>query len=176
MKRAASAFAGILILLVGCSSTTAGPPCNPDDREPNDSPDQARDLGDFTDDPDSSQPLTLTITSGGDQDFFRFRVFDKGLGGDPVVTVSAPEGYEVTTWFSCTRGAPKSFACSRGKAVTETDILPVEGCQNVQPSGSVSSSTDCDADSNDDGTVLVRIRRIDTSAACTDYSVNIEVE
>lgn len=166
----------VALATTACSSTTEGPRCDPDKYEPNDTPAAAKDLGDFTDDPDSSQALTLSITSGSDVDFFRLRAKDRGLGGDPVVTVSAPEGYEVTTWFTCATGSPVNFACSRGEEVTEKDLAPGPGCKSLAPSASVSSSTDCDTTSDDDGTVLIRVRRLDTSAACSNYDVSVEVE
>jgi len=163
-------------LLVACSSETSGPPCDPDKYEPNDTPSSAKDLGSFTDDPDSDQSLELSITSGSDVDFFRLDVKDRGIGGDPVVTVNAPEGYEVTTWFSCLTGNPPSdFACSRGETVTEKDIRPTPGCKTIAPSGSVVSSTDCSGTSDDDGTVLVRVRRIDTGQTCSNYSIAVQV-
>lgn len=162
--------------MCACSSTAEGEPCDgPDKYEPNDSPSAAKDLGDFTDDPDSNQSLDLTVPGGNDVDFFRFRVFDKGIGGDPIVTVNGPEGYEITTWFTCSRGSPVNFSCSRGKEID--DPASGKGCQNVQPNGSVSSSVDCDADSDDDGTVLVQVRRLDTSSTCgSKYNISIEVE
>src|SRR5689334_21241806 len=80
-------------LLLASSSETSGPPCDPDKYEPNDTPSSAKDLGSFTDDPDSDQSLNVAITRGSDVDFFRLDVKDRGIGGDPVVTVNAPEGY-----------------------------------------------------------------------------------
>lgn len=161
----------------GCSSTTSGPPCDPDEYEGNDTPDAAKDLGEFTDDPDSSQRLTLSITSGSDVDFFRLRARDRGLGGDPIVTVSGPEGYEITTWFSCASGSPQpNFECGRGEVVTEGDVSPGPGCKSVAPSASVTSVTDCSGTSDDDGTVLIRVRRADASPSCTNYEITIEIE
>src|SRR5690349_4123499 len=100
----ALAFA-LAVPLLGCSSDTSGPPCDgPDKQEPNDTPSTAHDLGGFTDDPDSTLRIDMTVHTATDVDYFKFKVSDLGLGGDPIVTVSAPEGYEVTTWFTCTRG------------------------------------------------------------------------
>jgi hypothetical protein len=160
-----------------CSSTTEGAPCDgPDKYEPNDSPSAARDLGNFTDDPDSTMHLDLTLPGGTDVDFFRFKVLDRGFGGNPIVTVSAPEGYEVTTWFTCTSGSPVNFSCSRGKENDEPSVTSSTGCINIQPSGSVSSSTDCSGTDTDDGTVLLRVRRLDTSNQCASaFNITIEV-
>lgn len=177
MRIALVVLCATIATVTGCSSTTSGPPCDPDKYEGNDTPQAAKDLGDFTDDPNSKDNLVLSITTGSDVDFFRLRVKDRGLGGDPVVTVSAPEGYEVTTWFTCATGTPeKGFACSRGSEVTEPDVAPGPGCTSVAPSASVSSSTDCSGTSDDDGTVLVRIRRLDKAQTCSNYDVTIEVE
>jgi hypothetical protein len=164
--------------LYACSSDTSGPPCDgPDKQEPNDTPDTARDMGGFTDDPDSQLRIDMTVHTSSDVDFFKFKVSDRGIGGDPIVTISAPEGYEVTTWFTCTRGNVKTMSCIAGKEVEDSAVPGVKGCQNEQPNGSVSSTTDCDADENDDGTVLLRIKKLDTSNTCsTAFNVTLEVE
>lgn len=169
---------GLLAFAVAaCSSTSEGAPCDgPDKQEPNDTPATARDMGSFTDEPDSSLRVDLTVHSNSDVDYLKFHVFDKGIGGDPIVTISAPEGYEITTWFTCDRGSPKTFTCMRGKEVTDPDSAG-KGCQNEQPSGSVSSTTDCDADSDDDGVVLVRVKKLDRSNVCSSaFNITIEVE
>jgi hypothetical protein len=164
--------------LLGCSSDTEGPPCDgPDKQEPNDAPATARDLGNYTDDPNSSLRIDLTVHTTSDVDFFKFTVLDRGLGGDPIVTVSAPEGYEITTWLSCTRGNVKTFTCLRGKEVEDSAVVAGKGCQNEQPSGSVSSTTDCDGVDDDDGTVILRVRKLDTSNTCASaFNITLEVE
>ena len=166
------------VVQLGCSSESSGPPCDgPDKQEPNDTPDTARDMGGFTDDPDSQLRIDMTVHTSSDVDFFKFKVSDLGIGGDPVVTVSAPVGYEVTTWFTCTRGNVKTMRCISGKEVDDSAVAGVKGCQNEQPSGSVSSTTDCDADGDDDGTVLLRVKKLDTSNTCsTAFNVTLEVE
>lgn len=163
--------------LLGCSSTTEGPPCDgPDDQEPNDTPAAARDLGTFTDDPDSSLRVDLTVHTTSDVDFFEFGVLDKGLGGDPIVTISAPAGYEVTAWFTCARGAVKSFTCLKGTEHDEPSVITAKGCQNEQPSGAVSLTVDCDADDDDDGTVLLRVKKLDPSNTCSSkFDFTLEV-
>ena len=162
----------------GCSSESSGPPCDgPDKQEPNDTPATARDMGGFTDDPDSQLRIDMTVHTSSDVDFFKFKVTDQGLGGDPVVTVSAPTGYEVTTWFTCTRGAVATLMCISGKEVEDPAMPGVKGCQNEQPNGSVSSTTDCDADDDDDGTVLLRVKKLDASNTCASaFNVTLEVE
>ena len=173
-------FATVVALalpFLGCSSTTEGPPCDgPDNQEPNESPSAARDLGTFTDDPDSSLKVDLTVHMASDVDFFEFGILDKGIGGDPIVTVSAPEGYEVTAWFTCKRGSVQTFTCLKGKEIDEPSVIAGKGCQNEQPSGAVSLTTDCDADENDDGTVLLRVKKLDTSNTCsTKFDFTLQV-
>lgn len=177
MTRWPSFAAVAAVVLLGCSSETAGPPCDTADKyEPNDSASAAKELGGFTDDPDSSLRVDVTVHTNSDVDFFKFRVTDQGFGGDPNVTISAPEGYEVTTWFSCTRGNVKTSTCIAGKEVDEPSVFAGKGCQNVQPSGAVSMTTDCDADDSDDGTVLLRVRRLDASNTCSSkFDFTLEV-
>jgi hypothetical protein len=164
--------------LFGCSSDTEGPPCDgPDKQEPNDTPATARDLGGFTDDPDSTLRVDMTVHTSSDVDFFKFKISDLGIGGDPIVTISGPEGYEITTWFTCTRGNVKSFTCTRGKEIDDSAVPGIKGCQNEQPNGSISSTTDCDADENDDGTMLLRVKKLDTSNICSSaFNITLEVE
>jgi hypothetical protein len=168
----------VTLFVNACASDTSGPPCDgPDKQEPNDSPSQARDIGSFTDDPDSKLQIDMTVHTSSDVDWFKFKVFDRGIGGDPIITVSAPEGYEVTTWFTCINGNVKTFSCMTGKEVDDPDVPGVKGCQNEQPNGSVSSSTDCDASSDDDGTVLLRVKKLDRSNTCASaFNVTLEVE
>lgn len=165
-------------LFPACSSETEGPPCDSADKyEPNDSASAAKDLGGFTDDPDSSLRVDLTTHQAGDVDFFKFKITDQGIGGDPIVTISAPEGYELTTWFTCARGNVKTMVCTRGKEVEEPAVTAGKGCQNEQPNGSISSTTDCDDGDDDDGEILLRVRKLDTSSTCTSaFNITIEVE
>jgi hypothetical protein len=162
----------------GCSSDSSGPPCDgPDKQEPNDTPATARDMGGFTDDPDSQLRIDMTVHTSSDVDFFKFKVTDQGIGGDPIVTVSAPTGYEITMWFTCTRGSVKTMSCISGKEIEEPSITGGKGCQNEQPNGSVSFTTDCDADDDDDGTVLLRVKKLDASNTCASaFNVTLEVE
>jgi hypothetical protein len=171
------AFAFVL-LFPACSSDTEGPPCDSADKyEPNETASAAKDLGGFTDDPNSSLRVDLTTHQAGDVDFLKFKVTDQGIGGDPVVTVSAPEGYEITTWFTCARGNVKTMICTSGKEIEDPALPGVKGCQNEQPSGSVTSTTDCDADDDDDGTILLRVKKLDTSNTCsTAFNITLEVE
>jgi hypothetical protein len=181
MRPAPAILASLLfcpLLTTSCSSETSGPPCDTADKyEPNETASAAKDLGGFTDDPDSSLKVDLTAHVAGDVDFFRFKVTDEGFGGDPIVTISAPEGYELTTWFTCARGAPKTFTCLRGKEIEDPSVTAGKGCQNEQPSGSISSTTDCDADEDDDGEILLRVKKLDTSNVCSSkFDITIEVE
>jgi hypothetical protein len=166
------------VFVDGCSSDTSGPPCDgPDKQEPNDTKDTARDMGSFTDEPDSKLQIDMTVHSSSDVDWFKFKVLDRGFGGDPIVTISAPEGYEVTTWFTCLQGSVKSFECRSSKEIDDPDFPGVKGCQNEQPSGAVTSTTDCDASEDDDGLMYLRVKKLDRSNTCASaFNVTLEVE
>lgn len=173
MRSLSILFAGTAIVSsAACSSTTRGT-CGPDDYESNDTPETARALGEMTDDPDSKKDLSLTVTSAQDEDFFRFNVFDRGLGGDPVVRVAAPPGFTVTTWFACASGAA-SVVCTQGGR--GEPYGGVAGCASLAPSSTVESTTDCSGTSDDDGIVLVRVRRAESATRCEAYRLQIRVE
>ena len=163
--------------------------CPADDFESNDSQQTARDLGRLQDDPDSMRGITATVHRGNDVDWYRVHVSDTGLGGDPNVAVTVPQGFAVTTWFVCDRGRVTDATCLQGSSEYMT-IEGVEGCRGsvpepfadangttTYPTEVVAASTsDCSGTSDDDGTVYIRVERSSSSRNACTYDLSIAVD
>jgi hypothetical protein len=186
------------VVVVGIGSTgclghavdRSGPTtCAPDAFEANDTQETARDLGSLQDDPDSSRHISATVHAGSDVDWYRVHVSDTGIGGNPNVTVSVPQGFSVTTWFVCDQGYVNDKTCLQGSPETMT-VNDVEGCRGsvpepttdasgttVYPTDEVAASTtDCSGTSDDNGTLFVRVERTSSQASTCSYDLSIAVE
>lgn len=187
--------ASLLVVGVGSAGCLApiadnsGPTtCSADDFESNDTQETARDLGRLRDDPDSQRGITATVHHGDDADWYRVHVSDTGLGGDPNVAVTVPEGFSVSTWFVCDHGRVET-TCLHGSSEYMT-VEGVEGCRGSVPepvpdeNGNTifrsdlvaASTTDCSGTSDDDGTLFIRVERSTSSASTCAYGVAIAVD
>jgi hypothetical protein len=179
MHGASIACALSVACVLGCSGGSGGDKsgntCPRGEGEPNDTPTSALGLGEMTDSPNSTKKVRLLLDTSSDEDFFEVDVKDRGVGGDPQITVSAPAGYEVTTWFTCLTGTTEVHSCRHGDTFEDTSVLPGKACISVAPSASVTSTTDCSGTSDDDGTLLIRVRRKD-GPVCSEFEMTIEVE
>jgi hypothetical protein len=168
-----------LVCLVGCSGSSGGgsstSACPRGEGEPNDTPTSAVHLGEMADSPNSTKKTRLLLDSSSDEDFFDVDVKDRGLGGDPEITVSIPGDYEVTTWFTCLTGTTELHSCRHGDTFEDTSVAPGKACISVVPSGSVTSTTGCTDTDDDHGTLLIRVRR-KSGAVCSEFEMTIEVE
>ena len=186
-----SALATVLLLAsAGClrpASRTSATMCPAEASATNDTQQSAKDLGELQDDPDSHKGIASSIHASKD-DWYRVHIKDTGIGGDPVVKVSVPSGFTVTTWFDCDHGTPLTSECQYGSS-DPLRIDEAEGCRSrdVEPvtdsngattlgTGSLATSTtDCSGTSSDNGTLYIRVERNDTFAACS-YDLAIDVE
>jgi hypothetical protein len=185
------------VAVVGIGSAGCGPAidrsgptsCAADAFEANDTQETARDLGSLQDDPDSSHDVSATVHSGSDVDWYRVHVSDTGLGGDPNVTVSVPQGFSVTTWFVCDQGRVTNKTCLQGSSEYMT-VNDVEGCRGSVPEPATdangntvyasdevaASTTDCSGTSDDNGTLFIRVERSSSQASTCAYDLSIVVE
>jgi hypothetical protein len=187
---AAVVAAGIGSAGCGPAIDRSGPTsCAADAFEANDTQETARDLGSLQDDPDSSHDVAATVHSGSDVDWYRVHVSDTGLGGDPNVAVSVPQGFSVTTWFVCDHGRVTDKTCLQGSPESMT-VNDVEGCRGSVPepttdaSGTTvyatdevaASTTDCSGTSDDDGVLFIRVERSSSQSSTCSYDLSIAVE
>jgi hypothetical protein len=153
---------------VGCGVCAGSTPCQPDDNEKNDSRATAKPLGTFTDSP-LSQTIVKNLTlPDGDEDWFSFRVEDKGYLGNPKITVSAKlPSIEVSAYFLCDNQNDASY-CQQGTA----DNAIGRGCRG---DGAVKLEASCSWTITDSGNVIVRVRKKAADQQCTAYDLTVAV-
>jgi hypothetical protein len=163
--------------------------CVADAFEANDTQEAARDLGRLQDDPDSSRTISATVHVGTDVDWYRVHVSDTGIGGNPNIGVSVPQGFSVTTWFVCDQGRVVDKTCLQGSSESMT-VNDVEGCRGSVPDPTTdangttvyatdeiaASTTDCSGTSDDNGTLFIRVERSSSQASTCSYDLSIVVE
>jgi hypothetical protein len=155
--------------------------CAADELEPNDSntsPAMRSGLNDADDPPDVI--LTANIDEPRDEDWFSFPITDGTDGGNPRITVTLGEipagsDYALSAFYvcgdrtddsTCARGAPDNFV-GRGCAGSTSGSAPE----------TVELATDCSRglDSDDSGTLLVRVTAPTWSLTCGPYRVTVRV-
>lgn len=153
--------------------------------EPNDSEETAEDLGELSDEPSSARVITSSVHTSIDRDWYRVHIADRGLGGNPEVSVLVSSGFEVTTWFVCDDRHTATSECSHGSS-DYARIGGVEGCRGdalEAPSGETSvsadtmasSTTDCSGTSSDDGVLYIRVERTASAGSVCTYDLTIRV-
>lgn len=151
----------------GCGATIdcGETPCT-DAKEGNDTLQTASDIGDMTDNPDSSRLYADLTLDDGDEDWFRANVADTGFGGNPLITVTTSADLEVLVVFSCT-SKPDSSTCTTGTPDTTNGA----GCLGTK---TVVLSTSCSG-TTESGTAYVRVRKKASTNACLLYTLDIGV-
>jgi hypothetical protein len=153
---------------VGCGVCAGGTPCQADANEPNDAQAKAKDLGTFTDSPVTQVTVRSLTMPDGDEDWFTFKVQDKGYLGNPMVTVSASlKSLLVNAYFSCNNANDES-ACELGAP----DNTIGRGCTGL---GSVKIHASCGWTIYEDGSVTVRVRKRASDGLCTAYDLAVNV-
>lgn len=180
-----AAFLFASLGLVGCLApaprTDAPTDCPADVFEPNDSAASSFVLKDMRDHPDTKQTLTSSVHRGRDADWYRVHVDDTGAGGNPNVTATVSEGFDVSTWFVCDDSS-SWVECTVGSGDNER-VVGVDGCRGTTamsderidgPGTVVRSTTECSG-STDSGMLYVRVERKAQVATCT-YSLNLTID
>ncbi|MCS6857267.1 MAG: hypothetical protein NZM37_06110 [Sandaracinaceae bacterium] len=155
--------------------------CVPDEFEANDSHTSPRTfsaLNDAEDPPDVV--LQGNLHRSDDIDWYAFPIVDGGDGGNPRITVELsdiPEGsdYEMSAFYVCGDRTDNS-RCVRGSPDNELG----HGCRNPAAGNtreSVEIDTDCNRSlsTNDNGTLLVRVRAVMWGRSCSNYRLTIRV-
>lgn len=197
-------FGAASAVALSALTVCCGPPlppretaCAADEYEPNDDAASASELAPMQDDPNSMMDVVdSTFHTDRDEDWFRVRVRDTGLGGDPVITVTATSNVDVTAWFACNGERSEGLECSIGSETSARldDARPfLRGCQGADTgpeldedgreiSGSggraVQLTTDCSGTTSDDGELYVRVAPLSAlsdSSTCS-YALRITVE
>ena len=184
LRRLALLFVAALGL-VGCLPppvrTDEPTECPADVFEPNNTLSSSFVLKDMRDHPDTTQTLTSSVHRGRDADWYRVHVDDTGAGGNPNVTASVSDGFDVSTWYVC--DASSSWVDCEIGSVDNERVVGVEGCRGTTstweeridgPGTVVRSTTECSG-STDNGTLYVRVERKANTTACT-YALTVTVD
>lgn len=155
--------------------------CTPDEHEPNDSntmPTRRPGLNDADDPPDVL--LTANLHSMRDEDWFAFPITDGTDFGNPRITVTLrniPVGsdYELSAYYVCGDRTDNS-TCARGVPDNEVGRGCAGGVTGSGPE-EVEIETDCSRglNSDDSGTLLVRVRAATWMGTCGPYEVVVRV-
>jgi hypothetical protein len=186
-------LASLALASSGClakSKDGSGSTCAADTYEANDTQETARELAELQDDPNSEQkPLSLSITSDADDDWFRVHVKDTGAGGDPTITAFVSSAsFEITSWFVCDGARSQDSQCQYGSEGV-TKIENAAGCEGKEYEPATDSlgstvldtgrgattTTDCKGTSDDNGVLYIRVRRRSLATACS-YELSVKVE
>jgi hypothetical protein len=167
-----------------CSTT-------PDSHEPNESNRTVTSSGSVSDDPDepiTDATLNGTFHTSSDVDWFRFDIVDEefGDGTNPNIYITlsgVPAGseYEMVGFFDardcdltdnltdCAEGADDSSLAN--------DTDQARGCRTTSTGAdaSVRLLTECDWDTDEHGTLWIRVRALSMGAACGGYTVTLDV-
>lgn len=135
----------LLVTTIGCGveqKDTSPTACAIASDEPNDTEETAADLGELTDYPDSHRSITSSVHTASDEDWYRVHIADRGLGGNPEISVGVPSGFDVTTWFVRDGGHTSTQVCAFG-AADYVRVGSVDGCRGkalenqTSPDGSI---------------------------------------
>lgn len=154
--------------------------CTPDAAETNDSRASAFSLGALDDSSDETQMFNeYSIHNSMDEDWYEYAVTDGSDGGNPSIRIDLrdiPEGanYDLFAWYVCSTGTDAT-GCGAGAP----DATIGAGCR-TESTGNTSETvrldTDCEHFGFDDsGTLYIRIVPTGTSAACTPYTMIVQI-
>jgi hypothetical protein len=166
----------------GAMCATGRCACTPDGREPNDSntmPSVGPRLNDADDPPD--QILSgVNLDEMRDEDWFSHPITDGTDGGNPRITVTLrniPIGsdYELSAYYVCGDRTDNS-TCAAGSPDNYVGRGCAGGATGASPE-TVELETDCSRglDSDDTGTLLVRVRAATWATTCAPYEVVVRV-
>lgn len=172
-----------------CGSCTGGASCNegrcgcaPDASEPNDSNTSARRGMGLNDSDDPSFTITgMNIHAAGNEDWFAYPVTDGSDGGNPRINVTLtniPTGadYELVAYYAC-NSANDDSGCSIGSS----DNTVGRGCNGAATGSTpetVEIETECANgvfDSDDSGTLYIRVIPRAWSLSCGAYQLDVRV-
>jgi hypothetical protein len=167
----------------GATCTTGRCECSPDAREPNDSNTMPSEVGPRLNDADDPPDVILSgvnLHRMADEDWFSWPITDGTDFGNPRITVTLrniPIGsdYTLSAYYvcgdrtdnsTCASGAPDNFV---GRGCT--------GSASGSTPETVELETDCarGLDSDDSGTLLVRVRAASWASTCAPYEVVVRV-
>ena len=147
------------------------PNCPQERSEPNDTPDQAFDLGEFNDFDPTFEVVDGRIPAGsGDEDWFSYRCDDNAVGQvDMAYEIDTNIPVRVCQFFACDLPDNPSVVCPAGSEAASMDGLP--GCCSDLETLSVEEIV-CNPDSDETGEVFVRVD-MPAQEMCVSYDLGV---
>ncbi len=144
--------------------------CTPDAKAGNASADKASDLGAMTDSPTTIKKIDALMVGEAEDDWFKFKVSDKGFGGNPLIKASVGSApLEVSAFYLCDSAANTSSCPVEGETA---DATVGKGCKGR---GTATVWSNCDG-LTEDGTGFIRVRKAAGAQQCVSYSLDIKIE
>jgi hypothetical protein len=128
--------------------------CNQQDNEPNDSAQQAHDIGDFTDADGDTDGITMMgeLAGANDEDWYSYHGEDVSLSVvDPARTFGSSQSARMCKFAHCDDNIPGDVTCNDGAMPTSANGDP--GCCS---NSDFSMDLDCDS-GDDNATIYIRI-------------------
>jgi hypothetical protein len=153
-----------------CGDGNSSPACS-DEKGNNHTREAAADLGEMDDRFDFGFGDTVIpdLTLGdGEEDWFRVKVSDVGLNGNPRVTAAAPNA-EVSIFYVCDA---KGDASECPNTTDKPDNLIGKGCRG---NATVTLKAYCET-WNESGTAFIRVRKAAPNGQCTTYTLTVDVD
>ncbi|MCA9562892.1 MAG: hypothetical protein KC561_05350 [Myxococcales bacterium] len=154
----------------------------------NDRSQDATDLGEFTDAPNSFGAFeNLSIHSDDDEDWFLVTVLDKGVDGNPNIELSLTPHlpgdeledssvYRLSMWMFCLNGNSQNSVCQSGENLGESsDGI---GCQ-LEVDGSTETllgQFNCGGTIDESGFLLIHVEKTERYGRCDSYSLSLSVK
>lgn len=143
--------------------------CDGDVFEPNDSEDEATDLGQINDNDSNGGVVAASLHEPGDVDWYRYLGDDDITGDvDPARSLVASGGLRLCKFLECDNGlAQTEFECPVG---TQYALSPMARPGCCASEGFALPDLDCTGVIEDNATVYIRLDQPD--AACVTYAVS----
>lgn len=173
--------ATLIALTTACLATGCRrDPCQIDSFEDNQTFEEARDLGIFTDQ-ETTLNLPLTLSSPDDVDVFFFNVRDEGIDGNPEVDIwlqgQDNEQLEMVLEYQCTSDVMTAFECNGEEVRGEHGG---RGCRVAGPGElHINLNYDCEGsalDTTDSGFAVLTITRSTPPVDCAAYDLEIHTD
>lgn len=153
--------------LADCGQCAA---CAPDAKAGNSAAEKASDLGAMTDSPVTNKRIDALSLGENEEDWFKFKVSDKGFGGNPLIKATASGGsVEVSAFYLCESESNNSECPVEGE---KPDTTVGAGCKGAS---TASVWTGCGG-ITEDGTAFVRVRKAaGATQQCVSYALDVAI-
>ena len=143
--------------------------CSADAWEGNDTAATAKSIGAMSDSPDSGKYVQNLTLPDGDADWFRTKISDDGLDGNPYIKATTSRALEVSVFYVCDGGGDASYCPN---SVDKADGTIGKGCRGTTSAGLKTSCSGL----TDSGTAYIRVRKLASDGQCVSYRLDVDVQ